>query len=180
MQNINDFLNFIGLNVNLNDKALPPIVFFLAIGCLIPLLRRNNKKLPPLRGLKPVILFIISFICLNFMSRNTGVQSTGDIIESILLYRVLVKLFFILGSISSFILIAYYAITIYLFILFSKNKISVPIYYPQFILDWLKSIQHMSKYAAMRGLYIEFYFRLILVYLFILLLTLFILSQLFT
>lgn len=32
--NINDFLNFIGLNVNINDTALPPIVF-LAIGCLI-------------------------------------------------------------------------------------------------------------------------------------------------
>ena len=41
--------------------------------------------------------------------------------------------------------------------MFSKNKFTMPIYLPQFILDWLKFIREISK-SEKKGIFIEFYF----------------------
>ena len=91
----------------------------------------------------------------------------------------LVKLFFFLGSISSFILICYYIINIYLYIMFSQEKLNIFIYLPSFILGWVKNIQEISK-EENKSFYIEFYLRLIFVYMFILFLCLYILYLLLT
>ena len=150
------------------DKEIIPD----AVSGLIPFIK---QRLPS--WLKAVISIIISIIFLNYIYKYTGLNE-GNNIKSILLSNlVLVKLFFILGSISSSIMIGYYILNIYFFIMFSREKINRNIYLPQFILDWLKFIQKISKYEN-KGLYIEFYFRLILVYIFILLLTLFTLNNL--
>lgn len=115
------------------------------------------------------------------------------------------RLFFVLGSISSFLMVCYYILNIYLFINFSNKNIvaSKPSngeasckaasrelasllqlyscseaavtaaakllqdrlnYLPKFIQDWVKFIEEMSKYED-KGYYIEFYLRLIIVYL---------------
>lgn len=136
----------------------------------------TNKQLP--NWLKLVILLIISIICINFIIKYTGINQSNNNIFIVLPYLVYIKLFFIFGSISSFILIWYYIFSLYLFIMFSKEKLSIPIYLPLFILDWLKSIQEISK-SELKGLYIEFYLRLILIYILVLVLVLFILYKLF-
>ena len=51
--------------------------------------------------------------------------------------------------------------------MFSKEKISMPVHLPQFLLNWLKIIQILSQ-VEQKGIYIEFYFKNILIYLFIL------------
>lgn len=69
---------------------------------------------------------------------------------------------------------------IYLYINFSSqlaNRIKIPKYLPQFILDWLNFIEKMSKYED-KGFYIKFYLRLIIVYLLIFLMCISILIML--
>jgi len=99
----------------------------------------------------------------------------GFNINSILLNNIIfMKLFFVLGSISSFLMSFYYILNIFLFINFSKNKNPVADkevqnrlnYLPPFIQDWVKFIEKMSKYED-NGYYLEFYLRLIIVYLLI-------------
>jgi len=47
--------------------------------------------------------------------------------------------------------------------MYSKDKLSIPIYFPQFLLDWLNLINAISK-NDYKGLFIEFYFKHILIY----------------
>ena len=71
-------------------------------------------------------------------------------------------------------MICYYILNIFLFINFSKIKNPVADkevqnrlnYLPPFIQDWVKFIEKMSKYED-NGYYLEFYLRLIIVYLLI-------------
>jgi hypothetical protein len=98
------------------------------------------------------------------------------------------KLFFVLAAvaaISSFTMIFYYILNIFIFIKFSfryNNKNPVASldrlnYLPQFIKDWVKLIEKMSKYED-NGYFIEFYLRLIIVYLLIFLMSVTILIKL--
>ena len=59
--------------------------------------------------------------------------------------------------------IFFYLLTIYLFIQFSEGKINMPIYLPQFILEWLAEIKKLSKVSA-KGTIIGYYFKLIVIY----------------
>jgi hypothetical protein len=108
----------------------------------------------------------------------------GGFITSILLNNIIfMKLFFVLGSISSFIMSFYYILNIFLFIKFSNKKpVTAEVqdrlnYLPQFIKDWVKFIEKMSKYED-KEYYIEFYLRLIVLYLLIFLMCVTILIKL--
>jgi hypothetical protein len=108
----------------------------------------------------------------------------GGFITSILLNNInFMKLFFVLAAISSFIMSFYYILNIFLFIKFSnKNPVAAEVlnrlnYLPQFIKDWVKFIEKMGKYED-NGYYIEFYLRLIVVYLLILIMCVTILIKL--
>jgi hypothetical protein len=109
----------------------------------------------------------------------------GGFITPILFNNIIfMKLFFVLGSISSFIIILYYILNIFLFIKFSNNKnpVSAEVqdrlnYLPQFIKDWVKLIEKMSKYEE-KGYFIEFYLRLIVLYLLIFLMCVILLIKL--
>ena len=109
----------------------------------------------------------------------------GGFITSMLLNNIIfMKLFFVLGSISSFITILYYILNIFLFIKFSNNKNPVTAevqdrlnYLPQFIKDWVKLIEKMSKYEE-KGYFIEFYLRMIVLYLLIFLMCVILLIKL--
>jgi hypothetical protein len=150
--------------------------------------------------LKYILLITISFISLYKISKFESLifEGGGFNINSILLNNIIfMKLFFVLGSISSFILSFYYILNIFLFIKFSQNKNPVgtvayaipsttgenPVvqdrlkYLPQFIKDWVKFIEKMSKYED-KGYYIEFYLRLIILYLLIFLMCITILIKL--
>ena len=137
---------------------------------LIPILGGFSKKIPG--WLKSVILLIFSIIFVKYIYKYTGLSSSTVLI--VISKLKLVKLFFFLGSISSFILICYYIISIYLYIMFSQEKLNIFIYLPSFILGWVKNIQEISK-EENKSFYIEFYLRLIFVYMFILFLCLYIL-----
>jgi hypothetical protein len=151
----------------------------------IGLISLIKNKLP--NWLKYILLIIISFISLYYISKLEGLISEGGgfNINSILLNNIIfMKLFFVLGSISSFIMSFYYILNIFLFIKFSKNKNPVAAevqdrlnYLPQFIKDWVKFIEKMSKYED-NGYYIEFYLRLIVLYLLIFLMCVTILIKL--
>ena|ERR1700742_5355683 len=132
------------------------------------------KKMPD--WLKNILLIIISFISLYKISKFEDLissQAGGEFnINSIILNNIsYVKSFFVLGSISSFFMIFYYILNIFLVIRFSQNKNPVEVqkrlsYLPQFIQDWVKPIEKMSK-CEDNGYFIEFYLRLIIVYLLI-------------
>ena len=145
------------------------------LSSLIPILGGFSKKVPG--WLKSVILLIFSIIFVKYIFIYTGLSSSTVLM--VISKLKLVKLFFFLGSISSFILICYYIINIYLYIMFSQEKLNISIYLPSFILGWVKNIQEISK-EENKSFYIEFYLRLIFVYMFILFLCLYILYLLIT
>ena len=143
------------------------------------------KKMPD--WLKNILLIIISFISLYKISKFEDLISSqaggGFNINSILFNNIsYLKSFFVLGSISSFFMIFYYILNIFLVIRFSQNKNPVEVqkrlsYLPQFIQDWVKPIEKMSKHED-NGYFIEFYLRLIIVYLLIFLMCVIILIKL--
>ena len=109
------------------------------------------------------ILFIINFI-LNLLDFNEN-----NIINSIFFSNLnFIFWFFFLGSIFCLIMIFYYIFSLTLYILFSKNKIRMPIHFPQSILNWMQFIYKISQVQnEKKGIFIEFYFRLILIYIFV-------------
>ena len=129
--------------------------------------------------IRQIIIIGISLYCLNYLYDNLESNGNNNILNSYFLnYIIYVKIFFIFSFISNLFLICYYICTIYLFIMFSKKKISKPIYLPEFILNWIDDIHKMSSMKN-KGFFIEFYFRLIMVYIFILALTFYTLICLF-
>ena len=80
------------------------------LSSLIPILGGFSKKVPG--WLKSVILLIFSIIFVKYIYKYTGLSSSTVLM--VISKLKLVKLFFFLGSISSFILICYYIINIYL------------------------------------------------------------------
>src|SRR6267154_1967485 len=125
-----------------------------------------KNKLPD--WFKYIIILIISFISLNYFLKDHGLVFGGGSFNIYLILNnlIFVKLFLGIGSISSVIIVFYYLFNIYFYIVFSFNKIKIPSYLPQFILDWLNFIEKMSQIKD-EGLYIKFYIRLIIVYLLI-------------
>ncbi|YP_001504353.1 orf322 (mitochondrion) [Pleurotus ostreatus] len=128
--------------------------------------------------IKEIIVIGISLYFLNYLYKNLESNENNILSSYFLNYIIYVKIFFIFGLISSLFMILYYICTIYLFIMFSKKKISKPIYLPEFILNWIDEIHKMS-FIKNKGFFIEFYFRLIMVYLFIFVLTFYTLICLF-
>jgi len=135
-----------------------------------------KNKLP--NCLKYLILIGVSFIYLNnFINKNVLITGSG-IINSILMNNLIyLKIFFVIGSISSMMIIFYYLFNIYIYINYSNNKIKTPIYLPQFMINWVSLIERMSKYED-KGVFIKFYIKLILLYLIIFILCISILFKL--
>lgn len=135
-----------------------------------------KNKLP--NWLKYLILIGVSFIYLNnFINKNVLITGSG-IINSILMNNLIyLKIFFVIGSISSMMIIFYYLFNIYIYINYSNNKIKTPIYLPQFMINWVSLIERMSKYED-KGVFIKFYIKLILLYLIIFILCISILFKL--
>ena len=80
-------------------------------------------------------------------------------------YSDYVKLFFIIGIILNLIVAAYYLLSIYMFIMFSKNKMAIPVYMPTVIINRLKFFQELSTEKD-KSLVIDFYMKLILIYIY--------------
>ena len=62
--------------------------------------------------------------------------------------------------------------------MFSKGKISMPIHLPEFILDWLRFIQKISQHEN-KGVFIDVYFRNIIIYIIVFISAIFVLYILF-
>ena len=81
---------------------------------------------------------------------------------------------FFLGSITSFFMICYYIFSIYLVYKFSKQDTKISDFYPEFIRNWYKFNQSLS-HSQNISLFIGIYYRLMFIYLIILLLCLLVL-----
>ena len=126
-----------------------------------------NNKIP--NWSYPFILAILLMFLESYLEDKGLIQnSTNAIISDNI---VLFKYFLIFSSVISFLFICKYILTIYFYIMFSKGKMSMPIYLPQYMLNWLKAIEENSK-EEHKGDYIEFYFNHMLIYLLILFLNL--------
>lgn len=143
----------------------------------IPFLGGIYRRIPG--WLRSVITTIALYYGIKYLSQDIlGIGNPYEVIDSVFKnYTNYVKLFFKIGAISCLFIIIYYIVTIFMFIMLSKEKIfatQVPIYLPQFILDWIKFLKRISSYPD-KGIFIEFYLRLIFIYIFILIITLYVL-----
>ena len=143
----------------------------------IPFLGGIYRRIPG--WLRSVITTIALYYGIKYLSQDVlGLGNPYEVIDSVFKnYTNYVKLFFKIGAISCLFVIIYYIVTIFMFIMLSKEKIfatQVPIYLPQFILDWIKFLKRISTYPD-KGIFIEFYLRLIFIYIFILIITLYVL-----
>lgn len=143
----------------------------------IPFLGGIYRRIPG--WLRSVITTIALYYGIKYLSQDIlGIGNPYEVIDSVFKnYTNYVKLFFKIGAISCLFVIIYYIVTIFMFIMLSKEKIfatQVPIYLPQFILDWIKFLKRISTYPD-KGIFIEFYLRLIFIYIFILIITLYVL-----
>uniref|UniRef100_UPI0030FEBCBF hypothetical protein n=1 Tax=Singerocybe alboinfundibuliformis TaxID=1346812 RepID=UPI0030FEBCBF len=128
-----------------------------------------KNKIP--KWLSTTIKIVISILFLNYLMDYVGANSTLNVINTPNFKLII----FMLGVCSSLFLIISNILNLYLFYMFSKDKIKISEYLPQFILDWLNQIKNISK-AEEKGIFIQFYLTNILVYLFILILCIFMLN----
>lgn len=117
--------------------------------------------------LREMIIIIISLITFIYFSNKLPINA-HNIITNYIYY---VKIFFIIGIFSTSIMIFRYVLTLYLIYQFSENNIKSSIYLPSFILRWIKNIERISQLSTENKTnYIEFYYRILFMYVFILLL----------
>ena len=148
-----------GPNVNINiQNNIEDNATSAGILCFI------KNRIPKYLG--PIIWMIL---CLFFMDLPSKI---GESIMSS--YLVYVKWFFFLGSITSFFMICYYIFSIYLVYKFSKQDTKISDFYPEFIRNWYKFNQSLS-HSQNISLFIGIYYRLMFIYLIILLLCLLVL-----
>ena len=143
----------------------------------------NTKKIPS--WLKKTLLIFICTVCVSYILKYYVFIGNSDdsfnIISKILSYPLVVKLikiYFVFSSIASFLLICYYTLCLCLYVMFSKGKISMPIHLPEFILDWLRFIQKISQHEN-KGVFIDVYFRNIIIYIIVFISAIFVLYILF-
>ena len=122
------------------------------------------KKIPI--WLKSFIISLLFFVLIGYfydsIERN----------HSLFIYNIIyIRWFLYFGIFTSSIMILYYILYLYLYIMFSKGKINLPIYLPLFILNWLESIKNLSQIPN-KGHMISLFLTFLLTYLFILLFTL--------
>ena len=142
-----------------------------------------TKKIPS--WLKKTLLIFICTVCVSYILKYYVFIGNSDdsfnIISKILSYPLVVKLikiYFVFSSIASFLLICYYTLCLCLYVMFSKGKISMPIHLPEFILDWLRFIQKISQHEN-KGVFIDVYFRNIIIYIIVFISAIFVLYILF-
>ena len=126
---------------------------------------RNFKKLPD--WLKSLIIgyglyYSIKYIYPDFF-KDVNMNSIFFIGELFWKYSYAMKFIYIIGNIHNIYCIMKFSLTIYFFILFSKDKMEMPVYLPAVTLNWLNYIKNESKNQD-KGKFIELYMRLILVY----------------
>lgn len=125
----------ININVNtVSDKVLDDNKDLVLTSGLFAFFR---NKIP--FWLRQVFIIIFSLICFDYLTESSG---TKNIILNNIIY---VKIFFMIGTFTSFMVICYYILTIYLYIMFSEKKLKIPTYLPLFILEWLNFIKELSK-----------------------------------
>ena len=150
LSTINNQLCWLGSGVEVKEAVTSTASFFTFF--------TKNKP----EWLKSLFLIFLSFVLIALVINYTGTNPIGMLLANPFFYK-LFKLYFIIGSILPLLAILYYSITIYFFIQFSKGKMSMPIYLPQFILNWLAEIKELSKISA-KGIIIGYYFKLIIIY----------------
>lgn len=130
----------------------------------------SKYKIP--EWLKELIKLVI---CLFLISLIEYINITGEpnpitllITSNLLIF----KWVFIIGSILNLMITLENILKIYLCILFSKNKISIPIHLPEFILDRLRYLHLISQFEE-KGVFIKLYFRSALIHIVVFLLCLF-------
>lgn len=122
--------------------------------------------------LKQFIYFGISLYIFNLIQAKLN-RSGDDAITSLILSNLVIfKWIVIIASILSIIQVLYNIICIYLYIMFSKNKINIPIHLPLSIINWLNFIKNISK-SEDKGIFIELFFRQILIYIVVFLIFMF-------
>ena len=131
----------------------------------IPFISRNFKKLPD--WLKTLIIgygliYSIKYLYPDFFN-GVNMGSIFFIGELFWKYAYLMKFIFIIGNILNIYCIIKFSLTIYFFILFSKDKIEMPTHLPTVTLNWLEYIRIASK-TENKGEFIEIHIRYILVY----------------
>lgn len=142
------------LNINLNIEMKEAVTSNVSI---LAFLTKNKPE-----WFKSLLKIVLSLVFIIIVNNYTGTNPIGLLLANPFFYN-LFKLFFILGSIMPLLAIFFYILTIYLFIQFSEGKINMPIYLPQFILEWLAEIKKLSKVSA-KGTIIGYYFKLIVIY----------------
>ena len=106
----------------------------------IPFLGGIYRRIPG--WLRSVITTIALYYGIKYLSQDVlGLGNPYEVIDSVFKnYTNYVKLFFKIGAISCLFIIIYYIVTIFMFIMLSKEKIfatQVPIYLPQCLQFWI-------------------------------------------
>ena len=170
------------LDINVNIESLPQVEAIetktinksiFPLGAFLFLRKISSWILPHARVL--IFIVISSIILVNLLkylgiSNLEGHNSLFSLLYSIPYAIFIVKLFFIFGSFFSFYKLFNFILSYYFFRMFSDKKLSMPVYLPQFILNWLLFIKRISQ-VEHKGLYLDIYFRLILIYLFVFILS---------
>ena len=176
------------LDINVNIESLPPVETIetktinksifphfgpLWNGAFLFLRKISSWLLPHAKVL--IFIVISSIILVNLLkylgiSNLEGHNSLFSLLYSIPYAIFIVKLFFIFGSFFSFYKLCNFILSYYFFRMFSDKKLSMPVYLPQFILNWLLFIKRISQ-VDHKGLYLDIYFRLILIYIFVFILS---------
>lgn len=147
-------LNPINININLSAEVKEAVT---SAANILPFLTKNKPAY-----FKSFFTITFSLVLMAIVNNYGGFNFIGILLANPFYYKLL-KIYFIFGSILILFVIIYYMLTIYFFIQFSKGKISMPIYLPQFILSWLTGIQKLSKIPA-KSTIIDYYLRFIIIY----------------
>ena len=164
------------INSPLEESGVPLLdlidsIFNLNVIELIIIIFILRKKLP--RWVLEIIIIATSSFIIASLLEYFGLSKPGESFSLFsLIYTIpygvfTLKIYIILCSIISIYKICYFIVSYYL--LFSEDKLSMPVYFPQFILNWISSVQKISK-SEQKGIFLKIYFKLILFYFFVLIL----------
>ena len=143
---------------------------------LLPFLKIKQTSKTLFSWIKSSLLFTMVTVIINILLVYLGYKPLfgreDSIVSSLLSNYTFLKWYFSFTIVFSILMIFYSIISLILFIMFSKNKLTISEYLPISIINWLKSIEEISKLNN-KGYFIEYYLRLVLIYVFLVFLFLF-------
>ena len=177
--NIIDFIEIFNENVILYssfNKGKEIMKDTLLSSSLLPFLKIKQTSKTLFSWIKSSLLFTMVTVIINILLVYLGYKPLfgreDSIVSSLLSNYTFLKWYFSFTIVFSILMIFYYLISLILFIMFSKNKFTISEYLPISIINWLKSIEEISKLNN-KGYFIEYYLRLMLLYVFLVFLFLF-------